>query len=156
MSAAVLATTSRLAFGDEPVPVFGAISVDVRPLVARGGGGAAALIARIMPAKLQSVFADHVAPGQKGAPTLIARIDTLTMTAFSDRPGPDSNFSGQMDQMEGAGLVVSGRTTVSVTPLRVALQPGYSGAFYLPDIEERRIDSICYQFAYWLRREMNV
>jgi hypothetical protein len=134
---------------------FGGVRVDAGPLAARGGGGAAALIQRIMPAKLQQVFADLIAPGVRGLPVLVARIDTLYLTGFADTPAGDSYLRAQ-DTMTGAGLVVSGRQTMAETPLRVTLPPSYSGTWYLPDIDTRRIDSLSYQFAYWLRREMQL
>lgn len=134
---------------------FSALRVNAAPLAARGAAGAAALIERIMPEKLRIVFGDIVAPGARGLPVLVARIDTLSLIGLADtRPG--TLYSMQQDTMSGAGLVVAGRTVTAVTPLHVNLPPGYSGTWYLPDIDTRRIDSLCYQFAYWLRREMQI
>jgi hypothetical protein len=134
---------------------FSALRVNAEPLAGRGAGAAAAAIERIMPEKLRIVFADLVSPGSKALPALVARIDTLSLTGLADtRPG--TLYSMQQDTMSGAGLVVAGQTVLSVTPLHVNLPPGFSGTWYLPDIDVRRIDSLCYQFAYWLRREMQL
>lgn len=132
------------------VPRFAAIKVDTRPLASIGGGASATAVQRILPAKMQSVFADVIGPGGRRS-VLVARIDRLYLASFVDNTPPGFSF-GNMDTMDGAGVVVG----QGDTPLHVTLSPSYSGAYYLPDIDLRRIDSICYQFAYWLRREMNL
>jgi hypothetical protein len=133
---------------------FRGVQVDTRPLAAIGGGGSAALIQKLLPAELSSAFADRLAPGDAKAPLLVARIDHLFLSAFADAPSPGYDAMGNMDQMDGAGLVVSGRQVVSTTPLRVSLPASYSGAYYLPDIDQRRIASLCMSFASWLKREI--
>lgn len=139
----------------QSAPRFAAVRVDAGPLAARGGQGAAALIQTIMPGKLQEVFGDLIAPGARTLPTLVARIDTLYLTGFADTPAGNSLIRAQ-DTMTGAGLVILGRRTEAETPLRVTLPPSYSGTWYTADIDTRRIDSLSAQFAYWLRREMQL
>ena len=135
---------------------FHAVAVDARPLAAVGGGASAALIQRLLPAKLSEAFADLLIAGDARAPTLLARIDRIYLSSYADAPSPGFGSLGSMDSLEGAGIVLAGRQPVSTTPLRVTLPAGYSGAYYLPDIDARRIDSLCVQFASWLRREMNL
>ena len=130
------------------------MAVDVSPLVARGGGASAGLIAQLLPAKLGAAFADRLATGDKRLPALVARIDTLFLSSFGETRSPGIDTLGTMDSMEGAGLVVLGRQTIATTPLRVTLPASYSGAYYLPDIDSKRIDSLCFSFASWLGREM--
>lgn len=132
-------------------PRFSTIKVDTRPLSLIGGGASATAVQRILPAKMQSVFADLIGSGDRRSPAIVARIDRLYLASFVDNTPPGFSF-GNMDTMDGAGVVVG----QGETPLHVTLSPSYSGAYYLPDIDLRRIDSICYQFAYWLRREMNL
>ena len=138
----------------DATPYFGALRVDTRPLAVGGGGASAALIQRFLPGKMQSVFEDLTRPGDRRAPTLVARIDILFLSSLRDSPA-FGFASSSMDSLVGAGVVL-GASGPSVTPLRVTLPASYSGASYLPDIDARRIDSLCYQFAYWLRREMNL
>jgi hypothetical protein len=45
---------------------------------------------------------------------------------------------------------------LSETPVLTTLPPSYSGAWYDPNIDRRRVSSLSYQFAYWLRREMGI
>ena len=134
---------------------FSGLRVDTAPLVARGGGFSASIVRAVMPAKLQTVFGNLVAVGARGLPILVARIDTIYLPGYGDsREG--NLYALQRDTMSGAGIVLLGREAQTTTPLNVNLQPGYSGAWYLPDIDARRVDSLCYQFAYWLRREMQL
>jgi hypothetical protein len=155
MACAVLASAARAQ--DAPVSArFRGVRVDVQPLVARGGGASARLIAQVLPGKLSQSFADLIAPGDARAPVLVARIDTIYLSSFVDRTGPGFDSFGSMDSLEGAGLVVAGGQIVATTPLRVTLPASYSGANYLPDIDERRIVSLSESFASWLRREMNL
>ncbi|MDX7951959.1 hypothetical protein P7D22_12340 [Lichenihabitans sp. Uapishka_5] len=134
---------------------FAAIRVDAEPLAQRGGSSAATLIAQLMPGKMQDVFGDLLAPHDRGLPVLVARIDTIYMPGYADsRQGP--LYGLQQDTLSGAGLVVSGRVVQAETPLHVNLPSSYSGAYYLPDIDQRRIESLCTQFAYWLRRGMQL
>lgn len=135
---------------------FRSVRVDVQPLVAIGGGAPAEVVARALPREMASMFANLLAPNDAGAPTLVARIDRIYLASYADAPGEGLDAFGNMDSMEGAGLVVAGRRTVATTPLRVTLPAGYSGAYYLPDIDVRRITSLCESFASWLRREMNL
>lgn len=133
---------------------FRAVKVDVQPLIAVGGRGAAELIARVLPGLLAASFADALAPADPQAPVLIARIDRIYLPSYSDLPSVGFSSFGSIDSLEGVGVTVSGRQTLSTTPLRVTLPAGYSGVYYLPDIDQRRITSLCESFASWLRREI--
>ena len=132
-------------------PRFSSIRVDVQPLIARGGRGSAQLIASVLPRELAKQFTDVVEPGTR-APVLIARIDTIYLSLFADTPSTGFGSFGTTDSLEGAGVVVAGRQVLSTTPLRVTLPASYSGVYYLPDIDQRRVVSLCESFASWLRR----
>ena len=154
-SAAFFGTGIAPSLAQQAAPRFGGLRVDTTPPANRGSSGAAAAVQQIMPAKMQDVFGDIVAAGARGLPVLVARIDTLYLPGYADTD-PGMVYSLQQDTMSGAGVVVAGRAVQSSTPLHVNLPPSYSGTWYLPDIDTRRIDSLCYQFAYWLRREMQL
>ncbi|MCW6511147.1 hypothetical protein [Lichenifustis flavocetrariae] len=134
---------------------FSAVRVDAGPLAARGGGMSAAMIQRVLPGKMKEIFADLLVPASHQAPLLVARIDTLYLSGYADAISPGAALQS-LDSMDGAGLVVMGRQVQASTRLHVTLPASYSGAYYLPDIDARRIDSLCTQFAYWLRREMQL
>lgn len=135
---------------------FGVITVDTSPLARKGLSAAAtAAIHEQLALALAQVFADRMAPRQSPA-TLVARIDSFSLASYA---GDDVGAFGgptDTDYLEGAGLVVSGGRVLSTTPILSALAASYSGAWYLPDIDARRIASITHHFAYWLRREMGL
>ncbi|WP_237476602.1 hypothetical protein [Lichenibacterium dinghuense] len=117
--------------------------------------GDADLLAHDLQGDLRHVFADlMVGAGDRGV-TLLARIHSLYLPPWAGGRRGGNGGEGP-DNIEGVGIVASGSRVLSETPLYTTLDPGYSGAWYTPDITERRIASISYQFAYWLRREMGV
>jgi hypothetical protein len=120
---------------------FRAIQVDARPLAERGAGSTANLIQQILPGKLRSVFADRLAAGDRNGMILVARIDRLFLSSYAENSSPGFDSMGTTDSIEGAGIVVAGGRTLSVTPLRTPLSASYSGAYNLPDIDIRRVDS---------------
>lgn len=130
-----------------------AVQVDVTPLAALGQRSTAGLIQQVLPEKLREQFADSLSPGDARAPVLVARIDRLYLSLLGDTPSPGFDSLSSTDSMEGAGLLLAGRQVLSSTPLRVSLPGSYSGAYYLPDIDQRRVASLCESFASWLRRD---
>ncbi len=135
---------------------FRGITVDTSPLTRKGLSAAAtAAIHDDLARALAQVFADRMVPN-RDAPTLVARIDSFSLASYA---GDDVGAFGgptNTDYLEGSGLVVSGKQVLSTTPILSALAASYSGAWYLPDIDARRIASITHHFAYWLRREMGL
>ncbi len=133
------------------------IAVDTSRVAAIGSPTAADLLARELTRHLRQVFGDLIAAQEVGGATLVARISSLYLTSFvgGRAHGRRGEGSGN-DSLEGVGIVSKGSGVVSETPVLSVLDPAYSGAWYLPDIDERRIDAIARHFAYWLRREMGV
>ena len=85
---------SRAAGAQTAAARFRAVRVDVAPLVAIGGRGPAEVIAGILPGKLAESFADLLAPADTRAPTLVARIDRITLSSFVDVPSEGLNAFG--------------------------------------------------------------
>ena len=133
------------------------IRVDAAPLADKGLPRFAAVLTDTLSARLRETFADRLGGG-RGAAVLVARIDDLQLGPAGGNGGRRGGRGGDVDNdyMDGAGLILEGRTLLSSTPLLVSLPTSYSGAYYLPDIDARRVDSITRQFAYWLRREMGL
>jgi hypothetical protein len=106
-------------------------------------------VRQILLAKLQQTFADRLRPGDRRLPVLVVHIQSIYLTTYVDTYDPHAN----VDWMEGsAALIGPGHQITGQYPLLVNLPAAYSGAWYLPDIDTRRIDSLCYAFAQWLRR----
>lgn len=133
---------------------FRRVVADASPLLRFGGAGSVRILEPPLTAQLRNVFADRLAPGDARAPDLVARITHFYMTSYAG--GEPVDAIGPQDSIEGDGLVVSGGRQLSSTHVLTSLRPSFSGAFYTQGIDQRRADSIAYQFAYWLRREMNV
>ena len=92
--------------------------------------------------------------GQRGT-TLLVRVTSLYLPPWAGGRRGGNGGDGP-DSMEGVATVTAGGRVLSRTPLLATLDPSYSGAWFDPDIDRRRVSSISYQFAYWLRREMGI
>lgn len=143
-----------LAVPDAARPPFGAVTVDATPVADHGGRAVASALAQALLPQLRKVFADRLVPSGRGAPVLTARISAVHFTDYVG--GIGIGRFGQNDSIEGDGLVHDGHGQLSSTHVLTELSPTYSGAYYTAGIDRVRLDSLAYQFAYWLRREMNV
>lgn len=130
---------------------FRSVAVDVGPMLDKGGGNSARGLATVLLAEMRTIFADRL--GGRG-PLLTARVNSLYFTIYS---GANTDFAfGQNDSIEGDGIVSNGGRVVSSTHVLTELPPSYSGAYYTEGIDRIRLQSIAHQFAYWLRREMQI
>jgi len=133
---------------------FREIRVDVAPLRANGSGDLADWIAAELPALLAKAFAAHLAPGDRNAPILRARVDLVTL----GRPGSLMSFplvGDTTDYIEGAGVVVgaSGREIASY-PLMASLD---ASSKIVTGAELRlRVSQLAQSFAYWLPGQMGL
>ncbi len=134
---------------------FRRIVVDASRVTRFGSAALAALIERQLGIDAARVFTDRLVPADSHAPQLVIRIDSLQLASYVGSRGPHRG-STDTDYLEGAGLVVAGGRVLSTTPILSALDASYSGAWYLPTIDERRVASISYHFASWLRRQMGL
>jgi hypothetical protein len=104
----------------------------------------------LLPA-LQKAFADRLVRGDRHAAVLLVRIDSLFFTSYVDTNDPRAD----VDWMTGAGrLLGPGNQLLGDYPLTINVPASYSGAWNLPDIDERRLDSLCQAFSQWLRKAM--
>lgn len=130
---------------------FRSVAVDLGPVLARGGGNPARELGQFLLGEMRAAFADRLG---RGGPLLTARVSSMSFTIYSGR---DTDFAfGGNDSIEGDGIVSSGGRVLSSTHVLTELPPSYSGAYYTEDIDRIRVRSIAHQFAYWLRREMQV
>ncbi len=146
--------TAVLAEPDGNGLLFSAVAVDASPVADHGGAALASALAQALLPQMRRVFADRLTPGRRGAPVLTARITAIYFADYVGGAGIDR--LGRNDSIEGDGLVRDGHGQVSATHILTELSPTYSGAYYTAGIDRIRLDSLAYQFAYWLRREMNV
>ncbi len=128
---------------------FRAIEVDVSPLRRVGDNASADLIAAELPDLLRQSLAGRFTPGDRLAPTLRARVDSLT---FGPRPsGGHHGGGGAIDFIEGAAVVIGGGGR------EVAVYPFLSSSLAHPDpfdvtgeAARLRVTNLARGFAYWL------
>ena len=136
---------------------FRTIAIDTSRLAALGDPQMADVVQRLLSPELRSSFGDLMVPGDRTAPTLVVRIRSISLSDYvGSRSYGGRSGTKNVDYLEGAGVVTLNGHVVSETPVLSALDAGYSGPWYLPGIDERRVSAITQHFAYWLRREMGV
>jgi hypothetical protein len=88
-----------------PAQRFRAIEVDVSPLRATGDTITAQWLAKDLPELLNQAFANYLAPGDRGAPVLVARIDSVS---YGTSGSAMQSTISTHDFIEGAAVVGSG------------------------------------------------
>ena len=135
-----------------PARRFRDLRVDVSPMVAKGVPNWAARVAEALTPALRREFADMLAPSDRKAPVLtleIAAVDIPIYTGgFNFDPFGTYGADSAIDWIDG--WIVTPDTRRHVTTTCAA---GLSGPWYLPDIDQRRLDRICAVFAGWARKE---
>jgi hypothetical protein len=157
--AAALAST---AFAENAPPLgagahFRAIKIDVAPAAQYGNGPLANWAAEALPASLQAAFAGRIAPGDRSAPTLIVRIDRISLGQSQNGIfGPGAAVQAR-DYIEGAGLVIGPNgQTLAAYPLFDVLYNYTGGSNYEVGTEPRRVAELARSFAYWLPGKMGL
>ena len=149
--------TPLLAAGAFAQPTrFRAIEVDVTNVQRSGDVVSADLIARELPALLHKSFAAYLAPGDRSAPILRARIDAVTYGSNGSAVTPLNPY-GAKDYIEGAAVIIGpGGRVIATYPLRASViaNPG------LNDITGQsgrlRTSNLAASFAQWLPRQLGV
>jgi hypothetical protein len=137
---------------------FRSIEVDVRPARELGDDVVASWVAQDLPAALRRAFGAHLAPGDRNAPILRARIDSITLGASDSLSTMHGGASDDaMDFIEGAGVLVAanGREIASY-PLLCSLRASTRA----PDPEgvgaRQRATNLAQSFAQWLPGQMGL
>jgi len=152
-SAAVRASAASL--GDLR---FREVRVDVSPLHDKYEDDEAAWIAAVLPGYLRQTFAKRLAPADRGAGVLVARIDNVVLGWSHSGLNFGLMATDTTDSIEGAGIVLDARGRV------VGSYPLFSafGANTLPnspyqtDIRRRRAEMLALSFAQWLPGKMGL
>jgi hypothetical protein len=157
---ALLLPTASLAQISSAAPTaslyFRDVRVDTSPLAARGLPQFAAELAAIVRASARRIFADRMA-NNRWAPTLVLRIDSLSLAAGVGGRRHRRGGGGDRDFIEGIGLVVAANGRVlDERPLLTALPSSSAAAWYDPDSETLRLAALGEQFAQWLRRALGI
>ncbi|MGU3360244.1 hypothetical protein ACLBWX_07920 [Methylobacterium sp. M6A4_1b] len=130
------------------------IQVDVRPLIALGGGNPALALREDLLAALKTEFADRL--GGRG-PVLLVRIKGLSINPYAGGDGGRGRLGGgtQSDYLDGEALLVGRRGEILARHPQLSAVPASSGgAWYDPESERRRLTAIAQHYAGWLRRAL--
>ena len=128
-----------------PPVTIGAIRVDTGPLAAKEQSATAAAIRPMLERELASL---RSAGGGRGA-TLQVTVTGLYLTSYA---GGAAATLGN-DTLESVAVLVGpdGRE-IARYPIMSIMAPSFSGAWYLPDINQRRIEALVANNAQWIRR----
>lgn len=155
---AVAALAPRLALAAPEAARFSAIRIDVAPLRNNGDGDFADWVAAVLPGALRQSFAPYLAPGDRNAPVLVARVDQVYLG-----PEHSGGFGGNpvmdaIDGIQGEGVVLGPRgQPVASYPLYSAVGADtYINMPYQLDITRRRVETLAKSFAQWLPGKMGL
>jgi hypothetical protein len=131
----------------------GAIRVDVSRLVEQGWGPNAAAIK----AGLERELAVALGPAfRRGAgPLLFVKVNGIFMPSYAGgggggRFGDGGSSNDSFDSV--ASLIGPDNRVIATYPILSSLSSGYSGAWYLPDIDQRRVNALIQNNAAWIKR----
>jgi hypothetical protein len=113
-------------------------------------------IARELPALLQRSLAGHLAPGDRSAPILRARVDSVTYGSYGSATTPGNPY-GAADYIEGAGVVIGPGGRV------IASYPITTSVIAHPDLLDvtgqsgrTQTSNLAASFAQWLPGKMGL
>lgn len=143
--------------GEPPLPYarVRAVRLDAAEIAARGLPRYADTIVAAGRPALARAFADLLAPNDPRAPIVTVSVDEIRL-APGDGGGGGDDFPGaaERDEITGRLLVAASADGPAVSRrLHATRIPGDSGPWYLPDIENRRLETLLTDFAAWARRE---
>ena len=136
-----------------PTPVFSDVRVDVRPLLAKGGGPQAEALASDLTAALRKTFVGRI--GGRG-PRLVVVLTGLSLRDYVGNGGGRFGLGGtQNDYLEGDALLIGrGGEVLGRHHQMTATPSSYGGAWYDPANERRRVAVIADIYAQWLARDL--
>jgi hypothetical protein len=147
---AILAAVAAIAFtgGSNSAQardgVYRSVAIDTSRIASKGHRHLAGALKPMLAGELSKALGPRL--GRTGA-TLTVRITRIDLGAYG---GQDSSESGQInDEIQGV-VIVPGRGPI---PIRVVLPPDTAGAWYAPNVDERRVFRLIEVFAQWAARE---
>lgn len=136
------------------LPSRGGVRVDASGIAAKGLPN----YARAVEAQLVHAFASLALQLPPGV-TLLVHVTEAQLVSYAGGDfGPlRMGEYGESDTMTGSGTLVGPSGAVIATyPLLATLPAGSSGAWYLPDNEQRRLGAISLQFARWMAKGLGL
>jgi len=140
----------------EPGLRFRAIRVDVSPIRRSMGDPTAAWVQQALPGALAQALAPYMAPGDRRAATLVARIDYLYLGQSSGGPG---FFRQTQDTINGTLLVEGPRGgVIEKVPLRAisSYVPMAVDQALVERALQGRVTALAQAFAGWAPRQLGL
>jgi hypothetical protein len=133
----------------QPAPAsYASVTVDIRPLLARGAGPEAFFLRDVMQEELRLLYAGRI--GGRG-PRLVVRLQTVQ---FTGSPGGGAQFRGT-DYLDGELLVVGARGEVlQAVPQLLALPPSGSSTVETLTSDRLRLINLAQTYARWVPRRI--
>jgi hypothetical protein len=158
--AAASAVATRRAAAQESGLRFREIRVDVSQMREKDQDEAADWVAAALPGYLKQSFAKYLAPGDRHAAVLVAKVDDVTLGSPNERPMFMSMSNDTVDQIDGAGVVLdaSGRV-LNTYPLFATIDADTQqrqAYQYQAAINRRRVEMLARGFAQWLPGKMGL
>lgn len=125
-----------------PPVAIGAIRVDTGPLAAKGQSATAAMIKPMLERELASLRSGHGA-------TLQVTVTGLYLTSYA---GGQAVTMGNDTLESEARLIGADGREIARYPILAIMAPSSGGAWYRPDVNQRRIEALVASNAQWIRR----
>ena len=143
-AATLLAGCQTTAQTASPVAI-GAIRVDTEPLAAKGQSATAAAIRPMLERELAGL---RTAGAGRGA-TLQVTVTGLYLTSYA---GGQAVTLGNDTLESEARLIGADGREIGRYPILAIMAPSYGGAWYRPDVDQRRVEALVASNAQWIRR----
>jgi hypothetical protein len=134
-----------------PATAIGAIRVDVSRLQAQGWGSNALGIKLGLERELAEALGPHLRRGS--GPTLNVAVRGVFLSSYAGGDGGRWSGGGTSDSFDSeATLVARGNRVIATWPVLSTVPAGSAGPWYLPDIDQRRMDGLIRHNAGWIKR----
>ena len=126
---------------------IGTIRVDTFPLAAKGQAATAAMIEPMLERELAGLRS----AGRGRGATLVVTVTGLHLTSYA---GGQSVTLGNDTLESEARLLGTDGSEIARYPILAIMAPSYGGAWYRPDVDQRRVEALVASNAQWIRRAL--
>jgi hypothetical protein len=129
---------------------IGGIRVDTSRLV-RDWGAHAGWIKVALERELAAAFGPAL---RRGGPLLFVTVRAVNLSSYASAGGGEgSGNGGNFDTIDSETLLLgAGDRVIASYPILSTVDAGSAGAWYLPDIDQRRLDQLVRNNAAWIKR----
>jgi hypothetical protein len=132
---------------------IGAVRVDASLIAAQGWGDNARGFGQDLQRRLVAALGPAYQPG--AGPTLEVVLRGLRLTAYAGGGGGGRRGDGGnngSDSLDSETMLVDRGRVLGNWPIASSLSPTSGGAWFRPDVDQRRIAALIESHAFWIRR----